>query len=258
MKRNIFILLSTWCCLILIVSFITSCEKYKSRTGVAFVNGQHLFYSVEGKGRPIVLIHGNGGSHSDLETTQRQLAQAGYVVYALDSRGQGSNEPIDEYHYKDMANDVKAFLDTNNIKKPVIYGFSDGGIVALLLESMYPKSTTALITSGANITAKDAITKEMENIIFGTHCNIDSMPPLVRMMYNEPNMTHEDLQRIEVPVLVCAGDHDIIRRDHTELIVKSLPNATLYIVPDADHGSYIFHNTIIGDIILDFLSKIKY
>ena len=69
----------------------TACNKYVSYTDTIEVNGQKLFYAVEGQGKPVVLIHGNGGSHNDRETTMRQLAQNGYTVYALDSRGQGAN-----------------------------------------------------------------------------------------------------------------------------------------------------------------------
>lgn len=83
-------------------------SKYESYTDTIKVNGQNIFYAAEGCGKPVILLHGNGGSHNDLETMQHQLAQAGYRVYALDSRGQGANEPLPEYHYKDMAEDVLA------------------------------------------------------------------------------------------------------------------------------------------------------
>ena len=95
-----------------------SCQPYSSYTDTATVNGTTLFYAAEGRGKPVILLHGNGGSHNDLETTTRQLAQAGYMVYALDSRGQGANKPLDEYHYLDMATDVKEFIDLKDYKNP--------------------------------------------------------------------------------------------------------------------------------------------
>ena len=95
---------------VVLSAMIVSCGDYVSYTSTARVNGVELFYAVEGRGKPVILLHGNGGSHNDLETTTRQLAQAGYRVYAIDSRGQGANEPLDEYHYKDMAEDVYQFI----------------------------------------------------------------------------------------------------------------------------------------------------
>ena len=89
---------------------LAGCREYVSYTDYAQVNGVELFYAAEGSGKPVILLHGNGGSHNSLETTTRQLAQAGYLVYAIDSRGQGANKKLDEYHYKDMAEDIYQFL----------------------------------------------------------------------------------------------------------------------------------------------------
>ncbi|MCI7812931.1 MAG: alpha/beta fold hydrolase [Lachnospiraceae bacterium] len=60
------------------------------------VNGVSLYYEVAGEGKPVVLVHGNGGNHKVFHVEIQQLVDAGYQVYALDSRGQGENEPLDE------------------------------------------------------------------------------------------------------------------------------------------------------------------
>lgn len=234
------------------------CEKYESYTDTFEHDGLKMFYAVEGKGKPVILIHGNGGSHNDLETAQRQLAQAGYKVYAMDSRGQGANEKLTEYHYKDMAEDVLAFIKAKGIEKPAVYGWSDGGIVALELESMHPGTCSLLVTSGANITATNAIDEKMFKDIFGTNENTDSMPPLVKMMYLEPNMTKDDMAKITIPVLVCAGEHDLILPEHTKLIAESLPHGEMKIVKGEDHGSYIWHNPMMGNILIEYLKKNNY
>ena len=49
------------------------------------VNGVLLHYAVEGEGKPIVLIHGNGEDHHLFDTEIGQLIAAGYRVYAPDS-----------------------------------------------------------------------------------------------------------------------------------------------------------------------------
>lgn len=228
----------------------TSCNKYVSYTDTIMLNGQKLFYAAEGKGKPVVLIHGNGGSHNDLETTTRQLAQAGYMVYAMDSRGQGANAPLSEYHYKDMAEDVFAFISAKNLDSPAIFGWSDGGIIALQLEVLHPGTCSLIITSGANITAENAIKDEVYEDIFGKPDSV--RPPLVEMMYKEPHMTKADMQSIECPALICAGENDLILESHTRLIAESIPNGQLHIEPGADHGSHIWHNTRMGEIILAF------
>ena len=230
----------------------------RSYTDTFETDGVKLFYAVEGCGRPVVLLHGNGGSHNDLETLQRQLANAGYLVYAPDSRGQGANAPLDEYHYIDMAEDVYAFITAMGLDKPAVYGWSDGGIVALELESLHPGTCSLMVTSGANVTADNAIRPDVYEQIFGNHVKDGKVPPLIRMMMEEPDMTREDLERIKVPVLVCAGENDLILEEHTRMIAGTLPAGELLILPGEDHGSYIWHNGKIGRIVLSFFRQHGY
>ncbi len=236
-----------------------SCKSsYLSYTATAEVNGQKLFYAVEGRvhGKPVVLLHGNGGSHSDLETTHRQLAQKGYCVYALDSRGQGANLALKEYHYKDMAEDTYQFINLLKLHQPAVFGWSDGGNIALQMEVMHPQTCGVIITSGANITPDNAIDEKLFHEIFGN--DTTKRPPLVEMMYKEPNMTKEDMQSITCPTLICAGEHDLILESHTRMIAENIPNGELCIVPGADHGSHIWHNLKMGTIIMKFLKKKNY
>ena len=231
-------------------------QPYVSYTDTVEVNGQSLFYAVEGKGKPIVLLHGNGGSHNDLETTMRQLAQAGYLVYGLDSRGQGANAPLTEYHYADMAEDTYQFIRQLRLDKPAVFGWSDGGIVALMTEVMHPATCSLIVTSGANTTCQGALDPDIFAQIFGAPD--DERTPLVQMMYVEPNMTTEELQTIQCPALICAGEHDLILEEHTRQIAAAIPHATVRIFEGADHGSHIWHNRLMGDAIIDFLQEQKY
>lgn len=239
---------------------LTSCQnaqpKYVSYTDTIEVNGQSLFYAVEGAGKPVVLIHGNGGSHNDLETTMRQLAQHGYLVYAFDSRGQGANAPLSEYHYADMSEDTYQFIQKLNIGKPAVFGWSDGGIIALMTEVLHPGTFSLIITSGANTTCTGALDDEVFTAIFG---GPDSeRTPLVQMMYDEPNMTTEELQTIQCPTLICAGENDLILEQHTRYIADCIPNATVKIFEGADHGSHIWHNTLMGEAILEYFNQQNY
>lgn len=229
-------------------------EHYVSYTDTFDAGDVTLFYAAEGAGRPVILLHGNGGSHNDLETTTRELAQAGYMVYALDSRGQGANAPLAEYHYHDMATDLREFITAKGLEKPAVFGFSDGGIVALMTEVMYPGSLGAIATGGANISVRNALMPEFEAEFF-TQPNPN---PLNVMMLNEPNMTAEDMQTIACPALIMSGDNDLIRPEHTKFIGENIPQGEWMIVPDADHGSYIYHSSRIGTLLLDFFEKIGY
>ena len=234
-----------------------SCQmnrQYESYTDTAQVNGTSIFYAAEGAGKAVILLHGNGGSHNDLETTQRDLAQAGYMVYALDSRGQGANARLSEYHYKDMATDVYEFIKSKGLEKPAVFGFSDGGIIALQLEVMYPGTLGAIATGGANIFVKGALVPEFEQGFLAQPTD----EPLVKMMQNEPTMTPQDMQTIQAPSLIMSGEHDLILENHTRLIGENIPDARVKIIPGEDHGSYICNSPKLAALLLDFFNEIGY
>ena len=229
-------------------------KSYESYTDVAEVNGVTLFYAAEGAGKPVILLHGNGGSHNDLETTHRELAQAGYMVYALDSRGQGANARLDEYHYKDMATDVYEFIKLKGLEKPAVFGFSDGGIIALQLEVMCPGTLGAIVTGGANIFVEGALIPEFAEGFLAQ----PSTEPLVIMLQTEPNMTVEDMKTIQAPALIMSGENDLIEASHTRLIGENIPGAQYKIISGEDHGSYICNSHKLAPLILDFFKEIGY
>lgn len=229
-------------------------RDYVSYTDAAEVNGVSLFYAAEGAGKPVILLHGNGGSHNDLETTHRELAQAGYMVYALDSRGQGANKPLPEYHYKDMAADVYEFIKLKGLEKPAVFGFSDGGIIALQLEVMYPGTLGAIVTGGANVFVKDALIPSFAEGFLAQ----PSTEPLVIMLQTEPSMTVEDMKGIGCPSLIMSGEHDLIRQEHTLLIGENIPSGRPVIISGEDHGSYICNSPKLAPLILDFFEEIGY
>ncbi|MBO7151910.1 MAG: alpha/beta hydrolase, partial [Clostridia bacterium] len=63
-----------------------------------------------------------------------------------------------------------------------------------------------------------------------------------------------DLKKIEIPTLVLAGENDVIKRAHTQLIASSIANSTLIIVPNETHSSYIIHSKKLYNLIHEFLN----
>jgi pimeloyl-ACP methyl ester carboxylesterase len=119
------------------------------------INDIIFHYQKSGTGKPVVLVHGNGEDHTIFKTAIEQLVSAGYCVYAPDSRGHGatgaSNPPVTEFHYADMADDICAFIQALHLEKPAYYGFSDGGIIGLLLELRHPGTVGIMAISGTNL-----------------------------------------------------------------------------------------------------------
>lgn len=222
------------------------------------VNGVNIVYQIKGKegAKPVILLHGNSGEHDHLSVMVDQLDSAGYLVYALDSRGQGANAPLEEYHYIDMANDLYEFIEEMGLDKPAIFGWSDGGNVALQMEVLHPNTAGAIITAGANLYPEGVVASFWEE--FKKELEKDSIPPLTKMMLLEPQMTANDMQSIQCPALITAGEQDLIDSAHTQMIAHNIPKGELYIVPNEDHGSFVYKSPIIGEIVLNYLKKIGY
>ena len=108
-----------------------------------------LYYEVTGQGRPLILLHGNGEDHSIFDKAVPLLSQH-FQVFAIDTRGHGQSFPVQEYHYQDMTEDIRQFIHGLLLEKPVICGFSDGGILALLLASQQPEMLGGIVACGIN------------------------------------------------------------------------------------------------------------
>ena len=225
--------------------------KYRAKNTIK-VNGVCLHYAEEGSGRPIILVHGNGESHDLFDILIGQLIGAGYHVYAPDSRGHGLNKPLSEYHYVDMAEDMYQFIHTLGLEKPAFYGFSDGGIIGLLLEINHPGTLGVLVVSGANLSPAGLKEDFIEKY---TEINKQSPDPLITLMLTEPDIDPRQLEDISIPVLVTAGENDLILPQETKLIADHLKNATLMVLSGEEHVSYIENSYIIGKLLIDFLKS---
>lgn len=216
------------------------------------VNGVRLHYLQEGSGRPVVLVHGNGESHALFETEIKQLTAAGYEVFAPDSRGHGANEPVSEYHYADMADDIFCLIRELGLEKPYYFGHSDGGIIGLLLELRHPGTLGKMAVSGTNLSPDGIVPEFVEEF---TAINEREPNPLITLMLTEPHIDPAELRKITIPVLVTVGEHDLILPEETQRIVQNLPDVKLIVVPGADHGSYLDHDERMGEFLLDFYAE---
>lgn len=232
-----------------------SCRSIKEELRYIDVNGQHLLYSVRGpeNGRPVVLMHGNGGSHKSMATQALQLAKAGYRVYCPDSRGQGANEPLQEYHYADMAEDCYQFIMKLGLEKPLVGGWSDGGINALMLEMAHPGTCGMLVAAGANLTPDCG--EDFESFKAWI---LEQGTPLALMMLSEPDIDPAGLSAIRCPSLITVGSRDLISVEHTKLISDNIPDSELIVFEGATHSSYIKRNPRLGRAMLDFMQRRGY
>ena len=223
------------------------------------VNGINLYYESYGSGKPLIMLHGNGGSIAAFKNQIPFFAKH-YNVIAIDSRLQGkSGGTADTLSYEMMAADFAGLLDYLHIDSTYVLGWSDGGIDGLILALNYPAKVKKLAVTGANImpdsTAISAADiEDMKKTVMDPKTS-QKDKTLNRMMIFQPQIPYSDLKKIHCPVLVMAGDHDMIKPEHTLKIYQSLTSAFLCIFPDSHHGVCQQHPVLFNETVLTFFNK---
>jgi len=205
-----------------------------------------LYYEKTGTGAPLILLHGNGEDH-EIFLEAIEILKEHFTVFALDSRGHGKSSAVSELHYSDMAEDVYHFILENQMEQPVIYGFSDGGIVALLLCIRHPELIQRAIVSGVNVHPHGI--KGGWLALFGM-IYFFTKSPAYALMLHEPDISKQDLASITVPVDVIGGSRDMISRRHMQAVAAAIPGGSFTELKNETHGSYVVHSEKIAHIIL--------
>lgn len=212
------------------------------------VNGSELFYEVTGQGRTMILVHGNGEDHHIFDRLVNVLKEH-YTCYCIDSRGHGESSSVETFSYQTMAEDIIVFIKKLGLTDVVYYGFSDGGIVGLLVASQ-SDLINDLIISGANIEPRGL--KNSAYYLMKV-AYIIKKDPKVKLMLDQPHINHHTLQKIKARTLVLAGSKDIIKESHTIEIAHNINGSKLLVLPKEDHSSYVVNSTKLAPIILSFV-----
>ena len=253
------------------VTFFAGCSHipYGDNAAVGHyynIRGIKMYCEVYGNGKPLLLIHGNGGSISTFKGNIPFFADK-YKVIVADSRSQGKSlDGKDSLSYEMMADDYAALLDSNHVDSADVIGWSDGGIDALLLAIRHPEKVRMLASSGANLwpdsTAIDPKIWMDEEKEFAQlkPLNKESAAERVKrklflLDWSQPHIPLSLLHNIKCPALIMCGDHDMIRTNHTRLIYKNIPRANLWIVENSGHATLFEHRRKFNSNIDEFFSN---
>lgn len=94
--------------------------------------GVRLFVQDWGAGIPVVFIHGWPLNHKVFEYQMVPLMRAGHRVIGIDLRGFGqSDKPWQGNNYDTWADDIRKVIETLDLHKVLLAGFSMGGAIAM-------------------------------------------------------------------------------------------------------------------------------
>ena len=242
----------------------------------ASLNGIRVYYETYGKGPVLVLLHGGAGSGAQFEKQIPALSRT-FRLIVPDACAQGrTTDRAEPLSYDAMAEDVRALLDHLHVRRADVLGWSDGGVVALDLAMRHPERVAHVVTFGANFRADGlnapdvAWNRSATAADFGpemrafyasvapdsNHYEV-AMNKVIALWRDEPNWNAADLGRIRARTLVVAGENDVVRRDHTEALARSIPGAVLWIVPGASHSVLQEQPEVVNPRILSFLTAAK-
>jgi pimeloyl-ACP methyl ester carboxylesterase len=219
----------------------------------------------------VLLLHG-GLSNSDLllDVVEPTLA-AKYALVAFDRRGHGRTADTSAlFHYEDMATETVRVLE-QVVGKPVhIVGFSDGGIIAMLVAMRLPDLVRRLVLIGTNFHVDGLQPLELSDdspvAIALAESYAERSPDgpehfgvvaekAQALFQSEPTMTTADTARIHTPTLVMAGDDDMVELGHTCALYESLPAGELAVIPGASHLVVLEKPGVVARFIDDFLGS---
>jgi pimeloyl-ACP methyl ester carboxylesterase len=257
-------------------------------------NGVKTWYVEAGQGIPLLLLHGGIVSNGPIWADSMfgwgghlgQFAEH-FRVIAPDTRGHGRTlNPSAVLTFVDFAEDVIALSQVLQLEKPLICGFSDGGITATLVGIMAPDLPRAIVNlAGLDMfdPDRDSAARVSNRAWLGgdphaTKASTEAPSLPAGMMQKvvedyEPAQgsgyvktyfdqifdlwilptayTLDDLAKIAAPTLILAGDREGgLPVEEAVAAYRKLPHGELGVIPDADHGITPLACTLALDFLL--------
>lgn len=237
------------------------------------VNGIKMYYEIYGSGKPLVLIHGGGGSilFDYKEVISRLENKFQLIGIDLQNHGMSEHRSIPETFEQD-AKDVAELLKEINIEKASLWGFSNGGNTVMQIAHLFPEMVEKLIVASAFYKRNGMMDGFFESMMDAT---LDSMPEPLKINFLNLNpdfsalenmfdkdskrmQTFEDwsediLKSIKASTLFISGDKDVMKPEHVLEMWRLVKNSQLMILP-ATHGSYMMADFggNVDEMLIDF------
>lgn len=248
-------------------------------------NGCKIYFTVEGQGTPLLLIHPPLLTHRNFEYQMKELSKY-FQVVAFDIRGHGrsscSKQPLT---YPLIAEDIEHLLDYLNIQKAFICGYSTGGTIALefllskgerayggivlsgmsevsdwhlknkirlaiALAKLKALSPLALSITWTNLNNKSSFWKMFKEERRGTAKNIEEYYRC-SLSYN----CTDNLQKIHSPVLLIYGEKDKRFYRYAKMLHDKLPNSELKWIQQAAHQLPTRAAFTVNHLIKEFINS---
>ena len=233
----------------------------------------HQIWNTEwaNNGPALVLLHGGLSATEDWDTYILPAIESSHHVFGYDRTAQGrTGDRAGSLHFTFQTAEAIAYLE-DVVKEPAhLIGWSDGGIIALLIAIQRPDLVLSIIAIGANyhfdngggpipewpITDEDRAEHAMRSP--DAPAALDEKVSRMRGIWNsEPTMTLADLAKIQCPTLILAGDDELFSIEHTGSMYEAISAGQLAIIPGTSHFVIKEKPELVQAIIKQFLSDLS-
>lgn len=221
------------------------------REGFVELPDVKIEYAMYGKqdGPYMLLLPGNGGDMHGFDGGLVNDFAPYFSVLTVSPRGTGnSTRGTTPMTFEAMVGDLVGVLDALGIEKTNIFGFSDGGNLAICFAHAHPERVIAFTAMGSNINTRGTKTRDQLKIHLRfkklsreyerTHDEAVSLRrDITGMMVGQPKLRYRDLKSINLPFMNIFGEHDMIKRSHSRRISKAVPGSEEMMILNKGHGS---------------------
>ena len=231
-------------------------------TGWALVNGIQIYYEVHGSPgiddwTPLVLLHGGGSTIDSNFGRVLPLLASNRRVIALEEQGHGRTSDRDQpFTFEQSADDVAGLLRFLKVSHADLFGFSNGGTVALQVAIRHPQLVRKLVFA-SSLTKREGAPRLFEFIAQADLSNmpqalkdafvaVNPDPQKLRVMHDKDaarmasfrDIPDAAVRGVRAPTLVITGDRDVARLEHAVELSRLFPDARLLVLPSG-HGDYL-------------------
>ena len=215
------------------------------------VNGIQMGYKLIGQGNPLVMICGLGMDMSQWDQTFIDILSATNQLIIFDNRGIGYTTDNDaDYTFLQLVEDIKGLIETLEIDKPNVFGYSMGSVLAQISVLEYPQMVDKVVW---HATSTDGTGVELSS----DSIDESQIPVTVQKQMNANlswNAPLEKYPEIENDIMLLIGTNDTVVGIDSSLQLASLvPGAWLIQIKGCSHSLHREKPVVAAETVLDFL-----
>lgn len=256
----------------------------QKESGYASINDIEMYYEIHGEGDPLILIHGAFMTLDMFEDLLPGLAEDRKVV-AVELQGHGRTADIDRpIRYHTLAGDIIGLIECLELETPDVIGYSLGGGTALQVGIQAPEKINnlvlismaykhegwrpELIEAMKGMSVEEMEGSPMHQAYLTTAPDPENWQVLFEKLIELDTQHHydwtEEVRKLEVPVLIVAGDSDSVILQHVldmfvhmggdvDGLMHGMPDVQLAVLPGSTHISALAKTDLLLPMIQGFL-----